>query len=388
MNTGQKVSILGHGGIILAVLLADFLASPRVDRTPPVTDVALVSAAEFAAMFGERPAPLPLPQPELERAPEPEPEPEPEPDTAAPITAPEPPQPPQDGTEDRPQAAVIGPQDSGPDTSLRPTQRPADRVAPEPVPTPEPEVEIGPADRPAVTPEAETAEPAPDAQAEEPATARAPAATETVTEATDLSDTAPPTRTATAPEVSLRPERRPARPAAPPPQAETPLETARPAPAEPAPEPTPEPTPEPERTPPPPPADAIADALAQALAGDGGPLAPESPGTGGATLSQADADGLRLRVEECWNVGALSTEAMNVVVSIYFEMTRDGRPVPGSIRLEDASGGGAAAQQRAFEAGRAAIIDCGTEGFGLPQDQYEAWREVVMTFNPARMSFR
>ncbi|MCB1344836.1 MAG: GTP-binding protein [Rhodobacteraceae bacterium] len=122
----------------------------------------------------------------------------------------------------------------------------------------------------------------------------------------------------------------------------------------------------------------VADAgtLAQALA-DPAPA-----------LSQADADALRLNIESCWNTGILSTEALNVVVTIGFEMTPDARPIGSSIRMVSASGGGAAAQQAAFEAGRQAIVQCGMDGYGLPQDLYDQWRLVEITFNPARMSTR
>ena len=118
----------------------------------------------------------------------------------------------------------------------------------------------------------------------------------------------------------------------------------------------------------------------------------EEPAPGGAdagpSISQADIDGLRLAVEECWNVGILSSDALQVVVTIGFELSRDSRPVPGTIRLVEAQGGGQAAQMTAFEAGRRAIEECGMTGYGLPSDLYDQWRMVEITFNPARMSTR
>ncbi|HCF24443.1 MAG TPA: energy transducer TonB, partial [Novosphingobium sp.] len=107
-----------------------------------------------------------------------------------------------------------------------------------------------------------------------------------------------------------------------------------------------------------------------------------------ASLSQSDMDALRLNVESCWNVGILSTEALNVVITIGFEMTPDARPIESSIRQVTASGGSAGAQQAAFDAGRQAIVSCGINGYGLPQDLYDQWRNVEITFNPARMSNR
>ena len=402
MHTGHKVSAVLHVGLILWVMLFDLFSAPERDLRPPVTDVSLVSAAEFAALSQPRPAappiapepapePAPAPEPEPVAPPEPVPAPQPEPEPA-PITAPEPvvpqPQPtppppadPQpDATSERPQAAVVSPEPSPPDASLRPIQRPAERVAPEAVPAPAPEVTIDRRDQAAAEPDA-TPEPAeaPPAQEE---TAREAAATETVTEATDISETEPVRRTATAPEVSLRPQRRPERPATPPATPPAPVETA----TRPTPPATPAPTPTPAPEPTGPSADAVADALAAALSES----LDLSGGfdTGPSSMSQADIDGLRLRVEECWNVGLLSSDALQAVVTIGFDMTPDARPLEGTIRLVDAQGGGQAGQMAAFDAGRRAIVECGINGYGLPSELYDLWRQVEITFNPARMSIR
>ncbi|HHX89611.1 MAG TPA: hypothetical protein GX700_07520 [Paracoccus sp.] len=132
-------------------------------------------------------------------------------------------------------------------------------------------------------------------------------------------------------------------------------------------------------------ADAITDALAAALADD---PQPGGGGDAGPSITQADIDGLRLAVEECWNVGILSSDALQVVVTIGFEMSPDAHPIPGSVRLVEAQGGGQAAQMTAFEAGRRAIEECGMNGFGLPSELYDQWRLVEITFNPANMSSR
>lgn len=367
LNTGQKASMALHGGLIAWIMLFDLFHAPDNAPDPAVTEVALVSASDFAAMTAAAPppppsapapAPRPAPPPQSITAPSPVTPPAPAPmPTPAPAPAPQ---------SERPQAAVIAPTTT-PDSSLRPVQRPAERVAPEPAPTPAPEVRTAPRDQAAIVPDATATITAPEARE---ATQREAAATETVTENTQISETDPVRRTATAPEVSLRPRARPAR-----------VETSAPAPT-PAPAPAAAPAPATIATPATAPQDdgpsasAINDALAQALA-DPAPA-----------LSQADADALRLNIESCWNTGILSTEALNVVVTIGFEMTPDARPIGSSIRMVSASGGGAAAQQAAFEAGRQAIVQCGMDGYGLPQDLYDQWRLVEITFNPARMSTR
>ena len=218
-----------------------------------------------------------------------------------------------------------------------------------------------------------------DAAEAQDATQREAAATETVTEATTISETEPARRTATAPEVSLRPRRRPAQPA-PVELAQQPVPASRPALTF-APDPAPDAaaaTPDVAAGPSP---DAIDDALAAAIFGALDQAIP-------ATLSQADKDILRLNIESCWNVGILSTEALNVVITIGFEMTPEARPIESSIYQVSATGGGLAAQLAAFDAGRQAIVQCGINGYGLPPDLYDQWRLVEIVFNPAQMSTR
>jgi hypothetical protein len=68
-------------------------------------------------------------------------------------------------------------------------------------------------------------------------------------------------------------------------------------------------------------------------------------------------------------------------------MTRDARPMPETLRLIASTGGEGAAQQ-AYETAKRAILRCGAEGFGLPVEKYEQWREIEMTFNPESMRIR
>jgi hypothetical protein len=147
---------------------------------------------------------------------------------------------------------------------------------------------------------------------------------------------------------------------------------------EPAAPPAPEPAPEPEDSV----ADAIADAVAEAVT-SAPPAAPSGP-----PLGQGARDGFRIAVQACWNVGALSTEALQTTVVVAFDMERDGRPVAGSLRLLEFSGGSEASAQQAYEAARRAIIRCGARGFDLPAEKFDQWQNVEMTFNPERMRIR
>jgi len=189
---------------------------------------------------------------------------------------------------------------------------------------------------------------------EQEATAPEEAATEIVTEA-ERPETP-------APAASVRPRARPAR------AAET--ETAA-APAEP-------PVPDTDR-------DAVSDALAAALSDESVPATRRASGP---PLSAGEKDALRVAVQQCWNVGSLSSEALATTVVVAVEMAETGRPDTASIRMLRHSGGSAQAARQAFEAARRAIIRCGADGYELPQEKYAQWRDIEMTFNPEKMRIK
>lgn len=270
----------------------------------------------------------------------------PQPDTDAPVEvalpapAPPPVETPESAAEVQPEEAAVLPPEPAP--------RPADRIAPEPVPIPEPEAAPDPVQQEAVS-ESEPAEvPA------EPQEATAPEETapEIVTEAEEVPETAP--------LASLRPPaRRPTRPVE---QAEAAPAAETPEPAEPA-------------------NDPLAAALAEAL-DDAPSSAPAGP-----LLTGGEKEGLRVAVSQCWNVGALSSEAQETRVTVAVEMRRDGKPVTASIRMIGHEGGSAASAKRVFDTARRAIIRCGAKGFPLPVEKYAQWREIEMTFNPEGMFY-
>lgn len=375
MHTGHYISGAAHGLLILWVLFGGVFSSdpPEVE----VAEVSVISEAEFAALT--RPAtapeitpdPQPLPQPDPEetvpqapdRSERPEPRPEPVvPEPPAQDVAPEPVAPTPAPDLPAPEAPLpdpAPPQDA-PDMALRPVPRPAPRVAPEPVPEPDPDAAADPDRRQAARPEPEPeATPEPEAEA----TAPEAAAPEIVTEAEEP---------ARAPANSMRPRARPARPA----QALEPsTETAAAEPSAPPAEPAP-PSPSDET------AQAIAGALAEALSS--GPAdTPKGP-----PLTAGERDGFRIAVQECWVVD-VGSQSANVTVTVGFELDRQGRVMGSSLRMLDASGGTGPAVDTAFQAARRAILRCqGAEGYELPVDKYDQWRNVEMTFNPENMRIR
>ncbi len=137
-------------------------------------------------------------------------------------------------------------------------------------------------------------------------------------------------------------------------------------------------------------ADAINDALEKALAG-AAPAAPSTDapaGPAGPPLTSGEKDALRVAVSACWNTGSLSTDALRTTVVVTVEMSEDGRPRTDTIRMLTSQGGSGEAVRQAFEAARRAIIRCGANGFGLPVDKYDHWRDIEMTFNPEKMRIK
>ena len=385
MDRSIIISGLGHLGLILWVMFGGMFTWHE-DKELPTTEVSLISAAEFDAMMAASPSapestadsidPTPAGSPQDERAaepppePEPAPEPAPEPEPAAePVAEPEPapPLPLPEPEPDAPTADAVPPapvvEEAPPVEALtqtiKPRPRPVDRVAP--VPT-----EAPPEDVPESTEvqQATSEEAPPDApvvQEEQDAAAPEEATTQIVTEATETDEDSP-----LAPASSLRPKPRPQRRAA---AEETPAEA-------PARETRSQAT-----------DDAVAEALAQELAGAaGGGGASDAPI--GPPMTAGEKDALRVAVQACWNVGALSTEAMRVTVTVGVQMNQNGTPVADSVRMVSFAGGSDGAARQAYEAARRAILRCGARGFQLPADKYGQWQSIEMTFDPSNMRIR
>ncbi|MEW2919135.1 energy transducer TonB [Ruegeria sp. ANG10] len=364
MDTGTKISAIAHVSLIGWALLGGTFRSEPLPMA--VQEVSVVSVDQFDALTAQRtapevstpvalqppevppedatpPAPVEEEQtpPEVVTPPEPEPDPVPEPVEAPPepVVVDEAP------TLDQPEPVTeVLPAPPGPEAQ----PRPADRVAPEPIAPPPPEAEPDEVETPAVSLDegAETQQEQQDQTAPEEAT------DEIVTEAEETKENAPRT--------SPRPRVRPNRPT-PPAQTEVAEEQ----------EPTP-PTQVNES--------AVEDALAEAL--------QESSEPSGPPLTSGEKDAMRLAVSQCWNVGSLSTDALQTVVVVGFSLTPDGKVVGGSPRMIDSSGGTAASAKQAYEAARRAILRCGAKGYTLPADKYAQWKDIEITFNPERMRIK
>ncbi len=239
-----------------------------------------------------------------------------------------------------------------PQVSPRPKPRPAPRVAPEPVAPPPPDARVDDVVREEAVPQDNPDTPSP----EQEATAPEEATTEIVTEAEE--------KPSAAPLRSVRPQARPNRPA---PQPQTQTAAA--------------PAPDRAET-----SSAVENALAEALGNaqaTGTSTAPSGP-----PMTSGERDALRVGVQRCWNVGSLSSDALQTTVVVGVEMNEDATPITGSIRLISHSGGSEASARQAFETARRAIIRCGASGYDLPREKFGQWREIEMTFDPSNMRIK
>lgn len=376
MKIGAYVSGAGHAGLFVWLLIGGFFVARDDFDAIRVTDVSIISADEFQAMqpsgpeTGDAPpaleaaaqdapaaAPAPAPRPDPAPAPAPAPTPAPAPAPAAeaapePVETPQPPDPviaEESAAPDGDPGAAIVVEDA---PELAPEQ--AETIADEVVAAPEPEIEIADTAQDQVAPD-ETAEPVTEPQETQEQTAQEETTTQVVTEADETSNQAP-TR-------STRPGRKPAPP---PVVAEA----------------------EPEADPVPGLAESIAGAVTEANS-ENAIADNANPGGGsGQPITRAEKGAFILGIQKCWNVGALSTDALKVTVIVGFTMTPDAKPEIGSIRLVGAEGGSGAAVDRAYEAARRAIIRCGSAGFGLPADKYDQWRGVEVKFNATTKEIR
>ena len=194
-------------------------------------------------------------------------------------------------------------------------------------------------------------------QAEEKATAPEAASSAIITEAVETGTGAP--------SASFRPPSRPKRPEAPKPEPDTPEPAEVAETADPEPKATEDDA-------------AVMAALEAALAAS----VPSAP-----ALTANEMSGLRLAVQQCWVVD-VGSEAANITVTVGMALDQEGRVEQGSINLIEASSGSANAVEIAFQVARRAILRCQKDGFELPLDKYDQWRNIEMVFNPENMRTR
>ena len=357
MATGHYISGIGHGALLAWALIGG-LFSRVPDDAIEVAEVSIITSEQFAALSAPKPAPevVEVPPaivpPVVETPPPADPPPAvPPPADPAPDVVEAPP-PLLDVVETPPE--VVQPPVDTPPVVLAPpattaSPRPSPRVAPTPVEAPPPDTEVADEVQEAATPKADTPTPSEVDQA----TAPEEAVDRIVTEA----DAPPSSAPSSAPTASSRPSARPTRPT---PPVETAADTN-------------------------PTRNAIADALAD-VQQEAAPAQTSAPT--GPPLTGGEKDAFLVDVRRCWNVGALSTAALQAKVVVRFELSREGKPDVGSIQMTGFEGSSRVVAKQAYETARRAIIRCGATGYKLPIEKYEQWKTVNITFNPENMRLK
>ena len=371
MNRGTIISGVGHVGLILWVVLGDWLFAPSDMPEIAVTEVSLISNAAFDAMVSAAPA-KPAPPPVATTAPATETQPDvttPAPDTPAPDPSTEPlpdtvpidaaPQPDQAPDPIAPIAAQVQPIPV-PASDQKPMPRPIERVAPLPVET----TQDAPAIAETVTPEVtDVPSPEPLVVPENPPAAPQEATTQIVTEAVQTEANAP----QLAPTASRRPQSRPEKPV---------LVAANDQQAT-----------------------DVTAALAEAQTVDPPTetVVPDSPPTdspptdsaaSGPPMTGSDKEALKVAVKACWELGSVSSDAMRTTVVVGLNVARDGKPMSESMRLISFEGGTQASADLMYGVARRAILRCGKKGFPLPPEKYDSWKELELVFDPNGMRLR
>ncbi len=100
-----------------------------------------------------------------------------------------------------------------------------------------------------------------------------------------------------------------------------------------------------------------------------------------ATLSQNELDALRARLRQCWNVPVGVAEARDLIVTVRIQFRQDGS-LQSDPRLMNS--GNHPAFQVAAESALRAVRSCAPFSF-LPVAKYEAWKDVIVDFDPRDM---
>ncbi len=87
-----------------------------------------------------------------------------------------------------------------------------------------------------------------------------------------------------------------------------------------------------------------------------------------------------------WNIGSLSTEAMRVTVTMRVQFSEDQKVL--SVEMVEFTGGTAEVAQQAFEAAKRALFRGASMGLGLPADEYDSWKTMLINFHTSQGRIR
>lgn len=87
--------------------------------------------------------------------------------------------------------------------------------------------------------------------------------------------------------------------------------------------------------------------------------------------------GFRQEVGSCWVV----SPDIKASVTVGFELDREGRVMASTLRLLSSSSEDPVETEAAFVAARRAVLRCQGDGYVLPPDKYEEWRDMELLFD-------
>ena len=101
----------------------------------------------------------------------------------------------------------------------------------------------------------------------------------------------------------------------------------------------------------------------------------------GPPMTAAEIQGLKVQVQRCWRLpeGLVGAEDLRVVLAVELDPTGQ---ILGEPRLIEPANAQSRPIISAFEAARRAILRCGYDGFDLPRDKYQQWRNLELVFDP------
>src|SRR3954470_18450625 len=100
-----------------------------------------------------------------------------------------------------------------------------------------------------------------------------------------------------------------------------------------------------------------------------------------ATLSQNELDALRARLRDCWTVPVGVAEARDLVVTVRIQFNKDGSLAADPTLMNH---GNHPAFQAAAESALRGVRRCAPYSF-MPPLKYEAWKDVIVDFDPRDM---
>lgn len=108
------------------------------------------------------------------------------------------------------------------------------------------------------------------------------------------------------------------------------------------------------------------------------------PKASSAPLTGSEKEAFKNQVLNCWAVN-IGSRAANVSVIVSMDMQPNGKVVASSMEMIGFKDGNQSDANVAFQAARRAVLRCQKDGYDLPKDKYEHWRNIELTFDPNEM---